>query len=152
MSKQQSSVTIGVALLGGFATLASGAIGYRNGLNAVEKDYVQIAVTMLDKEETSPRLRKWAVDVLSELSPVPFERELREELESSGLLSASDIQPRAPDPTALTRDCPDLQGSAVCKMRLGTFLMQLATYNEMIDARNAELRSKRDSAADQASD
>ena len=82
VSDTRSWVPISVGLVGAFATLAAGFIGYQSGVAAVNKDYVGFAITTLQKEDTSPELRKWSVDVLSKFSPVPFGSKLKQELES----------------------------------------------------------------------
>ena len=47
----------------------------------VDRDYVQIAVSILTKRHVTPVLKTWATDVLAEKSPIPFGKELREKLE-----------------------------------------------------------------------
>lgn len=48
----------------------------------IRKDYVQIAISIL-KEGQDEELRKWAVEVLDENSPIPFSKDLRTKLEKN---------------------------------------------------------------------
>lgn len=52
-----------IAGLGVIGTIAGSMIGYQTGSNAVNKDYVALAISILDKKDASPDLRKWSVDV-----------------------------------------------------------------------------------------
>ena len=108
MDNQGNRVAIWIAALGMASTLASGAIGYRSGSNAIDKDYVQIATDLLKQKDTSPELRAWSANVLENLSPVPFTIKLKNELSDNGFSKTKLIPPSQipmPESAAL---CPDL--------------------------------------------
>lgn len=105
--------TVVIAGLGLAGTVAAGAFGYQAGTAAVNKDYVQIAVTNLDRKDASPELRKWSVDVLNRLSPVPFGRKLEGELSNRGLGNMVYIQPVIPIPKGAEERCPDIVRSKI---------------------------------------
>ncbi len=66
----------------------------------IKKDYVQIAVGVLsDKNNNNdPELRKWAVNVISRYSPVPFTKELENKIIVGQTLFefASVVRPKPP--------------------------------------------------------
>jgi hypothetical protein len=155
MEKSGSWVTIAVAVTGFCATVVSGYLGYQGGSNAVNKDYVALAISTLDKKDASPELRRWSVDVLSKLSPVPFGRKLKEELESQGLSHQRHIFTRLDAPKDFLERCPDVLPEDVsslpvdqilviansyepCRIRHDALATLVIKYNELIDRTNAE--------------
>jgi hypothetical protein len=63
----------------------------------LRKDYVQIAISIL-KERQDEDLRKWAVMVLDENSPIPFSKDVRSKLEQGAILVPVAVQcPKFPD-------------------------------------------------------
>lgn len=54
---------------------------------SVDKDYVQLAVSILtmSDQEVSPSLRKWAVDLMNDKSSVKFDEEVARELSTGAL-------------------------------------------------------------------
>jgi len=76
----------------------------------VSEDYVGFAITTLQKDDASPELRKWSVDVLAEFSPIPFGDEVREELESPAVYINRYIVPRWDMPVNFMEPCPNLLG------------------------------------------
>lgn len=101
MRPQGGWVTVAVAALGIIGTLGSGFIGYQSGALSVNKDYVQIAMRNLAEEKSSPELRRWSVDILNKLAPVPFDEELKDQLVINRFI--------APDvPESLRYPCPDI--------------------------------------------
>ncbi|QBM74546.1 hypothetical protein E2E30_01390 [Sphingomonas sp. AAP5] len=97
-----------VAAIGAVASVAAGAIGYQSGSNAVDKDYVEMATTILSKKDASPELRRWSVSVLSKLSPVPFGSKLESQLSESGLGAVRLTVPPIQIPKEIMEPCPDL--------------------------------------------
>lgn len=95
-------VTIGVATLGFIASITSGLIGYQSGALSVNKDYVQIAAQNLNDERSSPELRRWSVEVLNKLAPIPLDEKLRGQLIINRFVTL-DL------PDDLTSPCPDLR-------------------------------------------
>ena len=71
----------------------------------LRKDYVQIAISIL-KERQDEELRKWAVNVLDENSPIPFSKGVRTKLEKGIVFVPVAVAcSRFPDPPeAATRD------------------------------------------------
>ena len=64
----------------------------------LRKDYVQIAISIL-KERQDEDLRKWAVKVLDENSPIPFSKDVRMKLEKGPVFVPVAVEcPRFPDP------------------------------------------------------
>ena len=47
-------------------------ISYNANRTSTDKDYVNIAVSIINSKEAKPESRQWALRVLSKLSPVPF--------------------------------------------------------------------------------
>jgi len=102
-------LALSIAAIGMIGTLAAGAIGYQSGIKQVDKDYVQIAIDILRKKDSSQELRKWSVDVLNSLSPVPFGKSLEKQLEQQGLSSIVFVRPKLPlDKTEMIKPCPPL--------------------------------------------
>jgi len=145
-----------IALIGVVGTVAAGAIGYQSGSKAVDKDYVQIATSILDRKDTSPELRKWSVDVLSSLSPVPFTPRLKTELSAAGLASTRYIVNRIKVPGNMRTLCPDLIGTALrenkeipyeslvrefgeCRLRHNSTIKLIDQLNEVADQYNAKM-------------
>ncbi|WP_129933957.1 MULTISPECIES: hypothetical protein [unclassified Pseudomonas] len=48
--------------------------------DAVKKDYVQMAVNILNSEKSDEEMRGWAVAVLDRSSPVPFTRDMKDSI------------------------------------------------------------------------
>jgi len=101
-----------VAAIGAVASVAAGAIGYQSGSNAVDKDYVEMATTILSKKESSPELRRWSVAVLGKLSPVPFGEKLETQLSQGGLGPTPTIYARIEIPHQILERCPDVMKGA----------------------------------------
>ena len=55
-------------------------MGYQSGTKSINKDYVQIAMNNLNNEKSTPELRKWSIEVLNKLSPIPMDSSLKKEL------------------------------------------------------------------------
>lgn len=108
MIKEGGSAAIWIAAIGMISTLASGIIGYKSGSNAVDKDYVQIATGLLQRNDASPELRAWSAKVLEKLSPVPFGAKLKGELASQGFVVTRFIEPGPIPMTDSAALCPDL--------------------------------------------
>jgi hypothetical protein len=121
----------------------------------VNKDYVSLAISTLDKKDASPELRKWSVDVLSKLSPVPFGNKLREELTTSGLYRQKIVFSRVEPPRVLLARCHSLIPKSIrsisvqlaqrvtnayeeCRIKHDSLVELLADYNQIIDKANAE--------------
>ena len=60
------------------------------------KEYVQMALAILEDGESSPELRGWAASVMDNLSPVPLSGSLRRKL-SSGDLALPQLRERIPE-------------------------------------------------------
>jgi len=148
-------VNVAVAAIGAMGMIVAGMIGYANGSDAVEKDYVQIAVNMLDKKDTSPELRAWAVNVLSDLSPVPFGEKLKEELTNKGIYRERFIVRRFEPPAILVKPCPNFlppknpsitEKEALraaneyekCRIQMDSLIDYISETNAVADQFNAE--------------
>jgi hypothetical protein len=154
MAGNEHTATIVVALAGATAAIISGYLGYQTGTSAVEKDYVSLAISTLDKKESSPELRKWSVDVLSKLSPVPFNSELKKELETAGTrqrMVFKDVQV----PDFLKEPCPNILSKIpkevgdqelrklareyeVCRTKYDSFLKYINGLNKITADANSE--------------
>jgi hypothetical protein len=95
MSNQSPSLAVAIAIV-------AGAIGYQSGSKAVDKDYVQMAMTNLANKETSPELRQWSVQILNKLAPVPLSQKLQDQLVTTQYITPQIIIPKVAAP------CPDL--------------------------------------------
>ncbi|MDD5177579.1 MAG: hypothetical protein PHQ05_14270 [Sterolibacterium sp.] len=72
----------------------------------LRKDYVQIAISIL-KERQDEDLRKWAVKVLDENSPIPFSKDVRMKLEKGTVFVPVAVEcPRFPDPPEASKHNP----------------------------------------------
>lgn len=98
--------TVAVAAIGVVGTIAGSMVGYKSGSMAVDKDYVQMAISSLAAKDTSPELRSWSVEVLNKLAPVPFGPALKREL------VVVPLTPRVPIPKEAGALCPDIIGDA----------------------------------------
>lgn len=154
MAGNDHTATIVVALAGAAAAIISGYLGYQSGSNAVDKDYVSLAISTLDKKESSPELRKWSVDVLSKLSPVPFNSELKKELETAGMrqrMVFNEVQV----PDFFKEPCPNLlpkfpkevgdqdlrklaREYEACRFKYDDFLQYINGLNKIIGKANAD--------------
>ena len=72
--------------------LAVAIIGYQATSGATSKDYVTLAISILNNRESSPESRTWAAALLEDSSPVPFPQGLQGQLEKGGPISATQIQ------------------------------------------------------------
>lgn len=77
-------------------------IGFRATSSSTEKDYVALAVSILNAKDSPKESREWATTVLNKLSPVPVPDTLKQQLGSGEGLSASPVQ-YIPSPPM---DCP----------------------------------------------
>jgi len=102
MSDQSPWLAVAIAIVGTVGTVAAGAIGYQSGSKAVDKDYVQMAITSLGSKDTSPELRQWSVQILNKLAPVPLSQKLQEQLVTTRYITATIPIPKVAEP------CPDL--------------------------------------------
>ena len=80
MADNSPWIAVAIACVGVAGTLGGAILGHQGGAMSVNKDYVQIAMDNLNNRNTIPALRKWSIDVLNELSPVPMDRSLKEQL------------------------------------------------------------------------
>ena len=106
MAENSPSLSIVIACVGLAGTLVGAFLGYQTGERTVNKDYVQIAMSNLNNEKSSPELREWSVEVLNKLSPVPMNSNLRNELTKFIYVKPFAI----PIPTFAMDLCPDLIG------------------------------------------
>jgi len=81
------------------ATIVAALISWTSERSATDKDYVTLAMSILSSKESSVPARRWAVDVLSRLSPVQIPKEL-----ASGLVTGRSIMPSELDPSATRRE------------------------------------------------
>lgn len=60
--------------------------------SSTNKDYVSLAINILNSKNSTPENRKWALRLLSKMSPVPFSEESEKQLSGgSGLINSSTI-------------------------------------------------------------
>ncbi|GAO38360.1 hypothetical protein SCH01S_14_00240 [Sphingomonas changbaiensis NBRC 104936] len=147
--------------IGGFGligVIVAGVLGYQSGSNAVNKDYVQLAATMLTNKESSPELRKWSVDVLNKMSPVPFTQKQKEVL--TGAIVPVFMPPVPQNKVGLTKNmrelCPDVIKNAPkemtrewmlfvlekyerCRARHNVMVDYITKYDALIDDSNARM-------------
>lgn len=102
MNNQSPWLAISIAIVGTIGTVSAGAIGYQSGAKAVDKDYVQMAITNLGSKDTSPELRQWSVQILNKLAPVPLSNKLQEQLVKTQYVAPKIAIPEVAAP------CPDL--------------------------------------------
>ncbi|HFC6387751.1 TPA: hypothetical protein ACFNMI_000815 [Neisseria bacilliformis] len=71
--------------------------------DGLKKDYVQIAINILNSPESNKNveLRQWAVNIIDKNSPIPFSQASKEKLIQGGLLFVK-------FPEELVEECPDL--------------------------------------------
>jgi hypothetical protein len=106
------------ALLGVAGAIATGVISYQAGLRTVEKDYVAISANILSNPNSDKALKRWAVEVIDELSPVKVTREAREAFINLSAINIPSPPSRALEPCeipALTIDpkSPSLKAGQV---------------------------------------
>lgn len=58
---------------------------------SIRKDYVQLAVGILSNQNSDPRLRVFATEILAKNSPVPFTSDVRDSFVAPGLKLLPDI-------------------------------------------------------------
>jgi hypothetical protein len=71
-------------------------IGYQATRSSTSKDYVSLAVSILNSKDSPKDSRLWATAVLTKLSPVPVPNELRAQLGSGSVLTAKPITVNVP--------------------------------------------------------
>lgn len=86
------AITASVAAL---AAIVVATISYSAARSATDKDYVALAMNVLSDKSSSLPSRRWAVDVLSKLSPVAIPHDL-----ASGLITGRSVLPADLDPAA----------------------------------------------------
>jgi hypothetical protein len=67
-------------------------ITYNSSQSSVNKDYVSIAVSVLNSKDSTQENRKWALRLLTNLSPVPFSEESQKQLANGSGLTAGPIK------------------------------------------------------------
>jgi hypothetical protein len=67
-------------------------ITYSSGQSGVNKDYVSIAVSILNSKDSTPENRKWALRILDRLSPIGFSEESQKQLEGGSGLTNEPIK------------------------------------------------------------
>ena len=71
----------------------------------IDKDYMAIAVNILNNPDSNKSLKDWAIRVLDKNSPVPISKDVESELGNlKGIKLATEIKP----PADLTQPCPPL--------------------------------------------
>lgn len=104
MANENVWVAVVIAGVGMIGTVSAGVIGYQSGSKAVDKDYVQMAINNLGNKQASPDLRRWSVQILNKLAPVPISDKLQEQLVVAP--SVRLITPTIALPTKLLVKCP----------------------------------------------
>jgi hypothetical protein len=99
LNKWQSIASIAASIA---IPLILAIVGYivqdKISTEGLRKDYVQIAISIL-KERQDEDLRKWAVKVLDENSPIPFSNDVRMKLEKGTVFVPVAVAcPAFPDP------------------------------------------------------
>ena len=97
-----------------------GAIQQQLAQQGLKKDYVQIASTILKENPTGqdPELRSWAVQMLSDNSPVPFSNKAKQNLQQGNTLVVTTIWPPLIPPPSLCMKSPPVRtvGAAWIKL------------------------------------
>ncbi len=160
--KSENWATVIIAIAGVIGAIVSGPMGYQSGSSAVNKDYVSLAISTLDKKDASPELRKWAVDVLGDLSPVPFGDKLKSQLASGEPLVVSAPFHLIPIPKGMEEECPDLMRAKktvpiavankalteydVCRVRYSAAIDYIRDINKLYSDANAKDRKSYEDA------
>jgi len=69
-------------------------ISYNSNRTSTDKDYVNIAVSILNAKDSSKENRQWALRILNKLSPIPFSEKGQETLAGGGELYAGEAAVR----------------------------------------------------------
>ncbi len=130
LNKWQSIASIGASIA---IPLILAIVGYvvqdKISTEGLRKDYVQIAISIL-KERQDEDLRKWAVTVLDENSPIPFSKDVRMKLEKGTVYVPVAVEcPRFPDPPMSAKWNP---GKLLIDTAKGTFLRGDVNPEEVI--------------------
>jgi hypothetical protein len=87
------------AIIAAVATILVALISWNASRSATDKDYVSLAMSILSAKDSTTPSRRWAVQVLSRLSPVDIPKEL-----ASGLITGRSVIPSELDPTATRQE------------------------------------------------
>lgn len=88
-SKSDNKWLLGITALSVLVTpVAVAIITSNSNRSSTDKDYVNIAVSILNSKDSRPENRDWALEVLNKLSPVPFSRKNGEGLAKGNELYA----------------------------------------------------------------
>lgn len=71
-------------------------IGYRATNSSTSKDYVSLAVSILNSKDSPKESRDWAVTVLNKLSPVPVPQSLKIQLGTGSVLVDKPVMVNVP--------------------------------------------------------
>lgn len=83
------------AMVAALASIVVAFISWTASRSVTDKDYVALAMNILSDKSSSIPARRWAVTVLSKVSPVDIPKEL-----ASGLISGRSVLPSELDPSA----------------------------------------------------
>ena len=86
------------AVLAALATIIVALFSWNAARSATDKDYVSLSMNILSAKDSSIPSRRWAVEVLSRLSPVDIPKDL-----ASGLITGQSVIPSDLDPAATRR-------------------------------------------------
>lgn len=104
------------SIIAALASVTVALISWNASRSTTDKDYVALAMTILSDKSSSMPSRRWAVSIVSKLSPVDIPQEL-----ASGLISGRSVLPSELDPNATRAailDCmkPATSGQIVQKV------------------------------------
>ncbi|EJL25294.1 hypothetical protein [Novosphingobium sp. AP12] len=93
------------------ATIVVALISYSASRTATDKDYVALAMNILSDKSSSVPSRRWAVAIVSRLSPVEIPPELAAGLATGRSVLPSELDPNATRETIMTCFKPVLESS-----------------------------------------
>lgn len=108
--------------------LLTAALGFVAGNRSVNKDYVEIAVGVLNDEKSPKDLRVWAVSLLDDLAPVSFSEKAKEGLVAGASLGR--LRVNSSDIYNLCPPIPPLPKSNVDPQRAVWESQLIALYGE----------------------
>lgn len=83
------------AIVAALATIGVALISWNASRTSTDKDYVSLAMNILSDKSSSVPSRRWAVAIVSRLSPVEIPQEL-----AAGLIAGRSVLPSELDPNA----------------------------------------------------
>ena len=74
-----------------FTPIAVAYISYNINSSSIDKDYVSLAINILNSNSSTPDNRKWATTILTKFSPVPMSSQSEKQLSATGGITTGPI-------------------------------------------------------------